>query len=330
MMSQTVATTEKGDATPAVSAKDIYELPRLAVQGVLAWTLPETAWWPLSRLFGRVNAATHPTRTGEDASRIASVLAGSPHAAHARKIAAEVWANRYEERFQYLRAWRPGGWTPSIDISGAEHVDAARARGRGVLFWGSNFSFNDLVTKMAWHRLGLRVSHFSRPIHGFSKTHFGIRYLNAVRRRVEDRFLGERIMAAEHETRSALDRLRRRLEANEAISFTVGERGRRRATAKFRGANIVLATGPLFMAQSTGASVVPVFTLRTAPNHFEVTFGRPIELPARSTADPDFTAAAQEYADRLLPYVLKYPGQWKGWRFVTGAEKLRHDPREHR
>ena len=52
-------------ARPLVTAKDIYEVPRLAVQGMLAWSLPELAWWPLSRLFGQVNAATHPERNAQ-------------------------------------------------------------------------------------------------------------------------------------------------------------------------------------------------------------------------------------------------------------------------
>jgi Fe-S cluster assembly ATPase SufC len=109
--------------------------------------------------------------------------------------AAENWANRYEERFQYLRAWRPDGWEPEIDILGAEQVRTALDKGRGIIFWAGNFSFNDLIAKIAWRRLGLAVSHFSRPIHGFSTTRFGVRYLNAVRRGIEDRYLGERLMA---------------------------------------------------------------------------------------------------------------------------------------
>ena len=48
---------------PVIIPKDIYEVPRLAVQGLLAWALPESCWWPLSRLFGQVNAVTHPSRT---------------------------------------------------------------------------------------------------------------------------------------------------------------------------------------------------------------------------------------------------------------------------
>ena len=53
-------------------------MPRLAVQGLLAWTLPEAAWWPLSRLFGQINAATHPSRTRCETADIAGVLTGTP------------------------------------------------------------------------------------------------------------------------------------------------------------------------------------------------------------------------------------------------------------
>jgi lauroyl/myristoyl acyltransferase len=306
-------------ARPLITAKDVYEVPRLAVQGVLAWTLPETTWWPLSRLFGRVNAATHPARTSSEATNIKAVLPDAPHARNAHHIAAENWANRYEERFQYLRAWRPGGWTPDISILGADHVAAALAKGHGIIFWAGNFSFNDLIAKIAWRRLGLAVSHFSRPIHGFSTTRFGVRYLNAVRRGIEDRYLGERLMVEPHETAAALERMRESLKTNGVLSFTVGNKGRHTAPATFLGGRIILATGPLAMARAAGAIVLPVSTLRLAPGRFEVTIGAPIEVPEGADGKPDYPAAVQAYADWLTPFVLRDLGQWRGWRYTSRA-----------
>ena len=301
---------------PAISPKDIYEVPRLVVQGLLAWTLPESGWWPLSRLFGQVNAAMHPSRNRRETADIVPVLTGTPVATRVAGIAVENWANRYEERFHYLRAWRPGGWNPDLEIVGAEHVRAALAKGRGILFWAGNFSFNDLVTKMMWHQLGLSVSHFSRPIHGFSTTKFGVRYLNAVRRRIEDRYLGERLMVEIEETRGAMERMRDRLADNGAVSFTVGNRGHRTATASFLGGRITLATGPLVLARVVGATVLPVYTLRLAPRWFEITIGPPLGVPQGAAGKPDYDAAVQAYADRLAPFVLRDPGQWRGWRYT--------------
>jgi lauroyl/myristoyl acyltransferase len=302
----------------AFSVKDVYEVLRLGFHGALAWLLPEPVWWPLSRLFGRVAAAMNSAVTRRDTRRIAAVFGEPPPRNRARRIAVEMQCNRYEQRFQFTRAWRPGGWNPSIEISGAEHVIAAREKGLGILFWTSNFIFNDLVTKMALHQLGLAISHFSRPYHGYSTTRFGIRYLNAVKRNVEDRYLRERLMATKRRTRGALKEMSKRLREGEAVSFTVGFLGRRRARGKLLGTRITLATAPLFIAQKTGATILPVFTLRTAPSRFEVSIGPPIVMPRDlETGEPDYAAAIQAYADLLTPFLLKEPGQWKGWAATT-------------
>lgn len=304
-------------ARPSISAKDIYEVPRLGFQGALAWTLPEAAWWPLSRLFGRVNVLFHPKRTAAEVASIAPALLGTPAQDKCKSVVIENWGNRFEERFHYMRAWRPGGWEPVIEISGAEHVADARKHGQGIMFWAGNFSFKDLIAKIAWRRLGLAVSHFSRPIHGFSTTEFGVRYLNAVRRGIEDRYLGERLMAEEHETRAALKKLSDQLKAGGAVSFTVGDQGRRKATAKFLGGHLTLATGPLAMAHATGAALLPVHTLRLGPGRFEVLIEPPIKLNPGTDGEPDYAAAVQRYADMLAPIVLRDPGQWRGWRYTS-------------
>jgi KDO2-lipid IV(A) lauroyltransferase len=304
-------------ARPLISPKDIYEVPRLGFQAVLAWFLPEAAWGPLSQLFGRVNVFFHPKRTAAEVSAIAPTVRGTAAQDTARRIAVENWANRFEERFQYMRAWRPGGWEPSIEISGAKYVSSALNRGRGIILWAGNFSFKDLVAKIAWCRLGLAVTHFSRPIHGFSSTEFGVRYLNAVRRGIEDRYLGERLMVEEHETGAALKKLRERLADNGTISFTVGNQGQRTATAQFLGRRLTIATGPLAIAQATGAALMPVHTLRQGPGRFEVIIEAPIELKTGGDGQYDYAAAVQRYADMLAPVVLRDPGQWRGWRYTT-------------
>jgi lauroyl/myristoyl acyltransferase len=286
----------------------------MLAQGLLAWTLPQAAWWPLSRLFAQLDVAMNPARTRQEVAQIEVAYVGTPIASEARSIAVESWANRYEDRFHYLRAWRPDGWEPDIEITGTEHVSEALERGRGIIFWGGTFSFNHLVAKMAYHRLGLQVTHFSRPTHGFSETLFGVRYLNAICRGIEDRYLGERLMTEEKETPLSLRRMRERLMANGCVSFTVGNRGRRTAAARFLNARLVLATGPLAMAWNTGATLLPVFTLRTEPGRFEVSIGAPIELKKDANGEADYAAALQTYADMVTPFALRDPGQWRGWR----------------
>lgn len=303
---------------PLITAKDIYEVPRLGVQALLAFVLPERAWWPLTRTFGKVNAAMHPSRTDEDAALLSRGLAGSPFAARARECAVELWSDRYEERFHCLRTLLPGGWNPTIDITGAAHVEAAHAEGKGVLFWSSVFAFSSLVDKMAWHRMGLDVSHFTRPAHGFSSTRFGIRYINWVRRAAEDKYLFERLMTPEDKTPRTLAIIHERLSAGGVVSFMIGNAGRYTETVPFMGSELTLATGPLAVARKAGAAVLPVCTLRTGPGRFETAI-----LPAVNTEPSDspdyFATAVRRYADAITPFVARDPGQWRGWSFTETA-----------
>ena len=94
--------------------------------------------------------------------------------------------------------------------------------------------------------------------------------------------------------------MRARLTDNGCVSFTVGDRGRHTASARFLNARLVLATGPLAMAWTTGATVLPVFTLRKEPGQFEVTIGEPIELEENADGEADYAAALQDYADRVI------------------------------
>jgi hypothetical protein len=120
---------------PAFSSLNIaqavfYEILQLSGQGLLAWTLPEAAWQPLARLFGRFDAAMKPGRTHRHTARIAATL-NLPNE-DARRFAIETRANGYLERFQCLRSWRFDGWSPAIDVLGEQHVAEAQAKGAGT------------------------------------------------------------------------------------------------------------------------------------------------------------------------------------------------------
>jgi lauroyl/myristoyl acyltransferase len=116
---------------------------------------------------------------------------------------------------------------------------------------------------------------------------------------------------------AALQHLRDCLKANKAVYFAVGGRARRTATAKFLGGQIILATGPLFMAHEAGAAILPVHTFRQAPGRFEVTFGPPIEFLRDPNGKVHYGRAVQAYADALVPFVLRDPGQWCGWHLIS-------------
>ena len=77
---------------------------------------------------------------------------------------------------------------------------------------------------------------------------------------------------------------------------------------------------PIFhaaMGRTTGAAVLPVSALRLSAGRFEVTIGAPIAVPEGADGNPDYAAAVQAYADWVTSFVLRDPGQWRGWRYTS-------------
>lgn len=312
-------------APVAIKGTDLWELVRLFVlQGAGAWLLPPRLWPQVTGFFGKLDVALHPERTRANVAVIQDLLGDPGKAGDALDMERGFFAGRYEERFQYLRSHRPGGWDPVIRIRGREHVEAARAAGQGIVFWGGAFAFNDLISKIAFHRLGLEVSHYTRPVHGLSNSRFGIRYLNSVRTSIESRYLGARV-CAEDNVKGAMDVVRQHAEAGGGVSIKVGNRGRRRVTVPFLGGELELATGPVALAQRWGAVLLPTFTLRTPDGSFDVTIGKALHS---EQSDPEAYAEeiVRQYAEQLAPILLKDPSQWRGWRLMKlrVGDDIRH------
>ena len=86
-----------------IDGQDIAEVAKLSSQSLLAWSLPESAWWPVTRLLGRIEVATHAKRTRREIAEVEALLAGTEIAADPRRVAVENWANRYGGRPLYAR-----------------------------------------------------------------------------------------------------------------------------------------------------------------------------------------------------------------------------------
>ena len=298
-----------------MSGKDVWEVFRLfGPQAAIAWLLPQRAWPAVAAMLGRLDLALHLKRTETNVKELAKLFEGIPDLPSMEQIELGFFASRYLERFQYLRAHRPGGWEPEIHIQGREHIEAAKAARRGMIFWGSSFAYNDLILKMAVHRLGLRLFHYTRPVHGLSKTRLGIRFLNPVRSSIECRYLGARVCAEEH-IKDAMEVLKKEAETGGAISIKVGDRGRRRVSAPFLRGTIRLATGPIGLAQRWNAVLLPTFTLLNDNGIFDVIIGAPLDSN-ETNEEERAQAIVERYLKLLIPYVLSHPDQWRGWRFA--------------
>jgi hypothetical protein len=42
-------------------------------------------------------------------------------------------------------------------------------------------------------------------------------------------------------------------------------------------------------------------------------------VPDDAEGKPNYAAAVQAYADWVAPFVLRDPGQWRGWKYTAPA-----------
>ena len=218
-------------------------------------------------------------------------------------------AHNYLARVQGFREYRPDGWHPKIQVEGAEHIEAALARGHGVVLWVSPFAYSDLVTKKGLHEAGYRVSHLSRPEHNISDSAFGVAVLNPIWTRIENRYLAERVIIRNNDAASALETLRTRLKQNRIVSITVGDQANRLAYLNLFKGKQPVATGPLHLTRTMNSVLLPVFTVIQESGTFAVVIESPLMIGSTDREEA-YESIAQRYARRLERYLLQYPDQW--------------------
>jgi len=282
---------------------------RVAGAVVVAGLVPQQFWPSLTRAIGRV-AVTSRRQPGPASLPVDRTLAGG-RLPEVRAIAVDRIAAGHASRLWGLREYVRLRHPP-VDVAGLTHVEDALAAGRGVLLWVGRFAWASIVTKAGLWAAGYRVTHLSRPTHGFGTSAFAIRWLNPIWTRIEERFLLERLVMTPGAEATTLRALRRRLEHNGLVSISVGDEGVRTVEVPFLESRLRLATGPMTLALTSGAPLLPVFTVRGPSG------GLRVEIETALTVPPDPTRRRREaqialaYAARLEPWVRRYPGQWLG------------------
>jgi lauroyl/myristoyl acyltransferase len=238
---------------------------------------------------------------------------GEP-AGRAETIARDLKAATYELCMQDLRAWRPGGWRPKVLLEGEDHLQRALACKNGVVLWVAPFVFNSGPTKIALHQRGHRVAHLSSPRHGFSRTRLATAFLNRIRCIPEDRYLSQRIVFDQSAPATAMRRMIRALEAGEIVSIVAtSTEGSDLIKGPILGGWLLVGVGAPRLAAFTGATLLPVFTVRDREIGYRVIVDAPIKIASERPSDERSAAAVTEYLERSEPWVRKFPEQWRAW-----------------
>lgn len=295
-----------GKRRPPIQLQDLALLGSLVALLPVAWALPERQWNTVARAVALLGRRRHE-------AAITAALSGIGTQAQ-RRIARETRANWVLRSLQLLRCYRSGGWRPRVEIEGRERIDAALAAGRGVILWMNAFRFNDLVGKMGLNAAGYRLTHLSMPEHGGSITSFGVRFINPIWVRAENRYLGTRVVIDPEHPKRAPEEIRAALAANAVVSITaIRGASRKPAAITLLGCRFELGLGAPLLAIETGATLLPVFTLREPDGAFRVIVEEEIALDRRAPRVEAATAAVQKLGARLERHIRAAPGQWTWW-----------------
>jgi lauroyl/myristoyl acyltransferase len=185
-------------------------------------------------------------------------------------------------------------------IDGHEHFVAARAAGKGVIVVTAHMgSFEVGLAALKQIEPTIHVV-FRRDAQGaFEQSRTALRQRLGVHEAPVD------------EGWTVWMRLRDALHRNEAVVLQ-GDRvmpGQKGKPLPFLGGHLMLPTGPMKLAQATGAPVVPIFSIRTPGGKLRVVI-EPALCSESNTAGAGTDPVMTEWATVLERYVRQFPDQW--------------------
>jgi Kdo2-lipid IVA lauroyltransferase/acyltransferase len=273
--------------------------------------------WRLTRAMGAgVGRLFHTFDRRHRRIALANVVAAFPHRAPAdqRAIVRGVFIHFGRLLFELMKF---SGLTREqmlsrVEWEGARYADAAYAAGRGVLFFTGHFGYWEIQAiahAAASNRsIGVLARALDNPaLHGLLEQIRGCTGNFSIYRR------------------GAIRRVLRTLQSNQSVAILIDQHIQPpdAVTVNFfdRPASTTLALAML--ARRTGAAVIPVFAMSTAPGRYRMVFEHPVDPPQDDSPEAilDFT---QRCTDVLEMYVRRHPELWlwmhRRWRDEDGID----------
>jgi len=142
---------------------------------------------------------------------------------------------------------------------------------------------------------------------------FGQHFLNPIFTTIEKKYLKQRVVLSRESATAAMRTLKRELSNNGAVSITARAIAANPIMVPFMNSHILMATGAADLAYSTGAALIPVFSVRDSDGHFHVFLETPLQIDTTARRREASDNAAYQFSAKLEEYVLKYPTNWLGW-----------------
>ncbi len=188
----------------------------------------------------------------------------------------------------------------NIKIEGKEHLDAALARGKGVIALGAHLgSFTLLGTRLAVEgypfNLIVNVGRFPqlwRKLADYQQT------------------VGQRTIPLKP-TSTSIKKSLNCLRRNEIIYIVADEQQRRRGLpVSFFGQTAFTPVGPAIFSVKTGAPILPMFVVRKGELNRTLVIKSPVEIERTTDEKKDIERLTVLFTKVIEEMVRQYPSQW--------------------
>lgn len=293
---------------------------RLAGLGYAAgWSLVKLAPAPVAGAVFRAGAEIAHRRDGAGARQLRANLArvlgpdrGPAELDDVVRRGLQSYARYWKETFR-LPVIDPADVLDRTEVSGWEHVDAPRRSGRGVVV-GLTHSGNWDASAIVF------LDHLREPFTTVAE--------RLAPESLFDRFvayrqsLGMEVLALTGGDRPVASVLTARLRAGRCVCLLADrDLGRAAIEVRFFGEIATMPPGPMLLAATTGAALVPMNGSYTAAG-WRMEFGPEVDVPAAGRLRDRVRAGAQGLAAAFEPGIAAHPEDWHMLQPVWPADRV--------
>ncbi len=214
-----------------------------------------------------------------------------------RAIVREMWDNlgRNAAEAPHLRAILH---SPTTTISGSEHVQAAKAAGKPVIFLTGHFANWEVGPGVAMERLDTPLTVIYRqPNNPYAD--WLVRYIR--------RHSAHSLLAKGPEGgRGLLQALRK----GQSVGLLVDQKMNGGIESPLLGKPAMTASAPAILALKTGAVLLPVCIHRERGFHMHVDIQSPLHTRDTLRFEEQVADLTQQMNERLGDFITRHPGQW--------------------
>jgi KDO2-lipid IV(A) lauroyltransferase len=214
------------------------------------------------------------------------------------RVAREAFRNIGKSAIEFLRmpALTDSDILRLTAYEGREHLDAALARGKGCLLVTAHFGNWELMAaRMSLD--GYKLSVIARDADDADAN----RIINTIR---EDR--GYRVFSRDGSMKPVLQALHR----NEFLGILIDQNNTKGIFVPFFGKLAATATGPAALARSTGAAIVPAFSIRQPDDTHLISLQPALNLEFTEDKEADLHRATALITAVVEQAVRDHPDQW--------------------